>query len=53
MDYSIPYTDSEIALYSVLKSKNTLKKYDINSFVSNTYYHQTKSMELKATMVSG
>ena len=50
MDYSIPYTDSIVELYSVLKSTNTLGKYDINGFFSDTYYRKNKSFELKSTL---
>ncbi|MGE5355002.1 MAG: TonB-dependent receptor [Deltaproteobacteria bacterium] len=49
MDYSLPYTDSEISLYYVLKSRNELSKENYSAFFSDTYYRNSSLFELKTT----
>ena len=49
MDYSLPYTDSVVALNFVLKSKNELSKENYSAFFSDTYYRKSKNLELKST----
>ena len=47
MDYSLPYTDSLVSLYYLLKSRNELSKESFSAFFSDTYYMKSHSLELK------
>lgn len=49
-DYSLPYTDSIVAMKFFTKSSIDLPKSDYSAFISDTYYRKSVSSEFKTTI---